>query len=96
MKYSYRVLRVDHEGTTVVQYDHPELGTVMKTMILPHDREEAVVRRKIVEAFPLDVFYSRHLAKCDVKTFHHALRGEMEVDFDDHFYSIQEESTETM
>jgi len=89
--FSYRVQKLEPNGHAVVEYEHPQLGTVIAFMILPLDRGEVAVRHKIIEGFPHESFYSNRLAANPVET--QLISGTISIDLDDYFYSVMDETT---
>lgn len=93
LEYDYFVHSHSHLGYATVEYEHPELGSITRYMILPYGSPEEVHRR-VVENFPVDEYYCRWLA--DQKTpIPDVFKGKISIDFKDHFYDIVNEATAT-
>jgi hypothetical protein len=91
--YVYRIHDISPTGMATVEYETEALGSITRVFVVPHDRGEDQIRRKVVEMFPLDLFYSRHLTRFHTPKPEHFVIGSMTIDFDDHFYDVQEMTT---
>jgi hypothetical protein len=60
-EYTYRVHSLNPDGRATVEYKHPKFGSVTRHMVLPYDRDQEHIHRKIIEEFPRDMFYSNML-----------------------------------
>lgn len=97
LDYEYKVQLIDNSGVATVEYKNAFLGTITRVFVIPYDRGDAEIRRTIIEKFPKELFYSRHLARnpnIDPKTA--KISGKMSLDFDDYFYDVQEIVAETI
>lgn len=92
LNYEYRVHRVEPSGWATVEYKNESLGSITRVLLVPYDKGEEAIRRKIIQSFPLDLFYSRYLQRSP--SLHHLADthpgGSMSVDFDDAFYDVME------
>lgn len=92
--YDYKVLRLEPGGMATVEYKSKDLGSVVRVFVIPYDRGVEQVRRRVIEKFPLDLFYSRYLARSPPESTMAAyVSGKMSIDFDDSFYDVQEMMT---
>jgi len=77
-----------------VEYESEELGSITKVFVIPYDRGQELVRRKIIEQFPHDLFYSRYLMQNPPDSSSGAyVHGRITINFDDYFYDVQEMMT---
>lgn len=91
LDYEYIVQKLEPNGHAIIEYQHPELGSVSVYMMLPLDRPDQI-HRKIIERFPVEAFYSNWLARHPVES-PQEIRGTLSIDFDDYFYDIQHATT---
>ena len=92
-EYEYLVQSVTPGGDSIVEYTHPDLGSVTAYVFLPLDKPE-LFHQKIAEAFPVNKFYGNWLKNQGVPS-PGPLRGTLSIDFSDHFYGVQDEATHT-
>jgi hypothetical protein len=86
-EYTYRVQSLNSDGRAVVEYKHATLGSVTRHMVLPYDRGPEQIHRKIVDEFPVDMFYSNMLRN-HPQPAPMPIEGKMFIDFDDFVYDF--------
>jgi len=94
-QYHYFVQNLKPNGQAIVEYTHPDFGSVTVHMVLPIDKPQPHIHQKIIERFPFDEFYAIRLSRQTLLDNIPVIQGNFTMDLDDYFYDVQHETTRT-
>lgn len=91
-EYEYFVQKLEPNGEAIVEYVHPDLGSITRYMVLPLDLGKEAIHQVIVEKFPVERFYANWLMTQQIVS-PLPIKGKFSIDFEDSFYTITDEKT---